>query len=101
MDLKELGREGVEWIHMAQDGEGRGEFLAVVNAVIDIKVFVKLGDLLSSCAVYSFSGTPLDEASKRTGVYMILILAQDASQDSIVTLLKLDSPRGCLEGGRP
>jgi hypothetical protein len=35
MDLKEVGWEGVDWIHMAQD---RDRWLAVVNAVMNLRV---------------------------------------------------------------
>jgi hypothetical protein len=35
MDLREIGWEGVEWIHLAQD---RGRWRAVVNAVMNLRV---------------------------------------------------------------
>jgi hypothetical protein len=35
MDLREIGWEGVEWIHQAQD---RDRWLAVVNAVMNLRV---------------------------------------------------------------
>jgi hypothetical protein len=35
MDLREIGWEGVEWIHLAQD---RGRWWAVVNAVMNLRV---------------------------------------------------------------
>jgi hypothetical protein len=33
MDLKEIGREGVDWIHLAQNGDQCG---ALVNMVINL-----------------------------------------------------------------
>jgi hypothetical protein len=35
MDFREIGRWGVEWIHLAQD---RDRWRAVVNAVINLRV---------------------------------------------------------------
>jgi hypothetical protein len=35
MDLKELGREGVYWVHLAED---RDRWRAVVNAVMNLPV---------------------------------------------------------------
>jgi hypothetical protein len=35
MDLREIGREGVEWIHLAQD---RDRWLAVMNEVMNHQV---------------------------------------------------------------
>jgi hypothetical protein len=35
MDLREICREGVEWIHLAQD---RGRWRAVVNTVMNLRV---------------------------------------------------------------
>jgi hypothetical protein len=35
IDLKEIGLEGVHWIHMAQD---RDRWRAVVNTVINLRV---------------------------------------------------------------
>jgi hypothetical protein len=35
MDLEEIGWEGVEWIHLAQD---RDRWRAVVNAVMNLRV---------------------------------------------------------------
>jgi hypothetical protein len=37
MDLCEIGWEGVDWIHLAQD---RNRWRAVVNAVINARVLV-------------------------------------------------------------
>jgi hypothetical protein len=35
MDLKEMGWEGVDWIHLAQD---RDQWLALVNTVMNLRV---------------------------------------------------------------
>jgi hypothetical protein len=35
MDLREIGWEGVDWIHLAQD---RGQWRAVVNTVMNLRV---------------------------------------------------------------
>jgi hypothetical protein len=35
MDLREIGRDGVDWIYMAQD---RDQWRALVNAVLDLRV---------------------------------------------------------------
>jgi hypothetical protein len=35
MDLREIGWGGVEWIHLAQDGD---RWRAVVNAVMNLRV---------------------------------------------------------------
>jgi hypothetical protein len=43
MYLKEIGWEGVDWIHLVQC---RGRLRAVVNAVMNILVFIKCGEFL-------------------------------------------------------
>jgi len=35
MDIRKIGWEGVDWIHLAQD---RDQLLAVVNTVIELRV---------------------------------------------------------------
>jgi hypothetical protein len=35
MDLRELGWEGVDWMHLAQD---RGQWWAVVNTIMNLRV---------------------------------------------------------------
>jgi hypothetical protein len=35
MDLKEIGWEGVDWMHVAQDGD---QWWALVNAVMNLRV---------------------------------------------------------------
>jgi hypothetical protein len=45
MDLREVGWEGVDWMHPAED---RDQWRAVVNTVINIWVPYKAGNLLTS-----------------------------------------------------
>jgi len=45
MDLKKTGREGVDWIHLAQD---RDQWRAVVNTVMNLWVLEKTGNFLTS-----------------------------------------------------
>jgi hypothetical protein len=45
MDLKKTGREGVDWIHLAQD---RDRWRAVVNTVMNLWVLEKTGNFLTS-----------------------------------------------------
>jgi hypothetical protein len=45
MDIKELGCEDVEWIHLAQ---GRFQWRAVVNTAMKLPVPQKAGSLLTS-----------------------------------------------------
>jgi hypothetical protein len=40
MDLMEIGWEGVDWIHLAQD---RDQWLALVNTVMNLRVPKKAG----------------------------------------------------------
>jgi hypothetical protein len=40
MDLKEIGREDVDWMHLAQD---RDQWKAVVNTVMNIRVKKRRG----------------------------------------------------------
>jgi hypothetical protein len=44
MDLREIGWEGVDWIHLAQD---RDQWLAVVNTVMNLRVPYKVGNFLT------------------------------------------------------
>jgi len=44
MDLWEIGWEGVDWIHLAQDRDQRW---ALVNTVMNIRVLSKAGNILS------------------------------------------------------
>jgi hypothetical protein len=52
MDLREIGREGVDWIHLAQD---RDQWWAVVNMVINIRVPQKVGSFLTRRVTVSLS----------------------------------------------
>jgi hypothetical protein len=46
MDLMEIGLEGVNWIHLAQD---RDWWKAFLNMVINLQVPLKVGTLLTIC----------------------------------------------------
>jgi hypothetical protein len=46
MDLREIGWRGVEWIHLAQD---RDRWLAVVNAVMNLRVLAPRSQLNYGC----------------------------------------------------
>jgi hypothetical protein len=48
MDLGEIGWGGVEWIHLAQD---RDRWLAVVSAVMNLRVLAPRRELVHSCNV--------------------------------------------------
>jgi hypothetical protein len=45
MDLTEVGWEDVDWINLAQD---RGQWEAVVNMVMKLRVQIKEGDFVTS-----------------------------------------------------
>jgi hypothetical protein len=45
MDLREIGLEVTNWIHLAQD---RNLWRAVVNTVMNLRVPYKAGDFLTS-----------------------------------------------------
>ena len=45
MDLQEVGREGMDWIDLAQD---RGRWWAVVNVVINLQVPKNAGNFLTT-----------------------------------------------------
>jgi hypothetical protein len=45
MDLKEMGLEGVTWIHLTQD---RDDLRALVNTVMNLHVPQKVGNFLTS-----------------------------------------------------
>jgi hypothetical protein len=45
MDIKEIGWEYVDWIHLAQD---RDRWRALVNTVMNLRVPLKAGNFLTS-----------------------------------------------------
>jgi hypothetical protein len=45
MDLRETGWSGMDWIHMAQD---RGQWQALVNTVMNLRVPKNVGKFLNS-----------------------------------------------------
>jgi hypothetical protein len=45
IDLREIGLECVDWIHLAQD---RDQFQALVNTVMNIQAPLKTGNFLTS-----------------------------------------------------
>jgi hypothetical protein len=51
-DLREIGWDGTDWIHLAQD---RDHWLALVNTVINLQIPQNAGKFSSSCAIGSFS----------------------------------------------
>jgi len=52
MDLEVIGREGVNWNHLAQYKDQWG---VVVNTVMNVRVLIKAGNFLSSWARISFT----------------------------------------------
>jgi hypothetical protein len=45
MDLRKIGREAVDWIHMAPD---KDQWWAAVNTVMNLRVPYKAGNVLTS-----------------------------------------------------
>jgi hypothetical protein len=52
MALREIGWDGINWINLAQN---RGQWRALVNAVMNLRVPQNAGKFLSSCTISSFS----------------------------------------------
>jgi hypothetical protein len=52
VDLREIGRGGVDWIDVAQD---RGQWRDLVNTVMNLRVPSKVGKFLSSRTTRGFS----------------------------------------------
>jgi hypothetical protein len=51
MELKEIGWESVDWIHVAQDRDCWG---ALVNMVVNLQVSKRAGNFLASCVTINF-----------------------------------------------
>jgi hypothetical protein len=51
MDLREIGWEGVDWIHLAQDWN---QWWALVNLVINLQVPLKVRNILTSYVTVRF-----------------------------------------------
>jgi hypothetical protein len=52
IDLGEIGRDGVDWIDLAQDSD---QLMAIVNTVMNLRVVQNAGKFLSGCTIGSFS----------------------------------------------
>jgi hypothetical protein len=52
MDLREIGWDGMDWIHLAQN---RNQWRTLVNTVMNLQVPKNAGKFLSSCTIDSFS----------------------------------------------
>jgi hypothetical protein len=52
MDLRVIGWDGVDWIHMAQD---RDHWRALVNTVLNLRVPYNAGGFLRGCIIESSS----------------------------------------------
>jgi hypothetical protein len=52
MDIREIGRGGMDWIHLAQGGD---QWRVLVNTVMNIRVPYNVVKFLSSCVAGGFS----------------------------------------------
>jgi hypothetical protein len=52
MDLREIGWGGMDWIDLAQD---RGQWTALVNTVMNLRVPYNVGKCLTGCATGGFA----------------------------------------------
>jgi hypothetical protein len=52
MDLREIGWDGVDWIDMAQ---GRDQWRALVNMILNLRVPLNAGGFLRGCIIDSSS----------------------------------------------
>jgi hypothetical protein len=51
MDLRGIGREGLDWTDMAQDS---GQWMALVNTVLNLRVPKNAGKFLRVCYMQGF-----------------------------------------------
>jgi hypothetical protein len=68
MELTEIWRDSVHWIHLALDSD---QWRALVSTLIDLRVPKKAGNFLTSSATISFSISLLHEEIRKfpvTGV---------------------------------
>jgi hypothetical protein len=52
IDFREIGLCSVDWIDLTQD---RGQWMALVNTVMNLRVPENIGELLSSCTTCGLS----------------------------------------------
>jgi hypothetical protein len=52
MDLREIGWDGMDWIDLAHD---RDQWMALVNAVMNLRVPQNARKFLNSCTIGGFS----------------------------------------------
>jgi hypothetical protein len=58
MDLREIGWDGMDWVHLAQD---RDKWRSLVNTVMTLRAPYNSGKFLSSCRINGFSRAELHE----------------------------------------
>jgi hypothetical protein len=66
MDLREMGREVLDWIHLAQDTD---QWRALVNTVMNLWVPQKAKNFLTNRATISFSRKTLPHGQNETVGY--------------------------------